>query len=121
MESYDHNKKKSILKQRINFPEVKKPIIKAMRAQREFKALLVTKEMNIIYDFKQYAESRLKISESGRYISYEQENGQRYIIKIKFKLIYLYGTRDLTIQLFFIQFLKTVQNIEYSQNKQIIM
>ena len=66
-EVFNNNKSQSILKQQIEFQEVKRPKEKSKKMQQKFKSQLIYKELNTLYDFKQYAESRLRVSESEKY------------------------------------------------------
>ena len=66
-EVFNNNKSQSILKQKIEFQEVKRPKEKSKKMQQKFKSQLIYKELNTLYDFKQYAESRLRVSESEKY------------------------------------------------------
>ena len=72
-DAYNELEKKSMLKQNINFPKVKKPIIKLVRAWNKFKEQLNRIELNTIYDFKEKSESRLKVSRDLQYYQYEDE------------------------------------------------
>ena len=66
-ECYKKLEAKSILEWKINFPEIPKPTIKAVRAWDWFKTWLKQIELNTVYGFKNKATSYLQISQCRKY------------------------------------------------------
>ena len=49
-----------MIQQNFNFIEIPKLSNKSMRKQNEFKKQLINQDVNIIYDFKEFSNSKLK-------------------------------------------------------------
>ena len=58
---------KSIIKQRIRFPAVKRLLKLVTRIQDQFKNQLKNQEVSIVCNFKKRGESRLKVSRYEKY------------------------------------------------------